>query len=115
MNNAGNTPEKNQEDLLPAHDPIDLKRIKFALLPDKIKLKVIKLGEEAREYDRWFDTLDEEKQLKEYEAFFLDGEGQLIVRSKHQLMEDKAIRMRYIHVIEKLKKEGKLDESYQLK
>lgn len=115
MNNLGNSPEKSQADFIPTHDPIHLKRIKFSLLPEKIKNKLKHLNEEAETYDRWFNHLSDEDQFKEYQNFFLDGDGQVILRTKTQLVEDKAHRMRYVRVIEKLKREGKLDKGYQLK
>lgn len=115
MNNAGNSPKKTKSDTMPAHDPIDLNRIKFSLLPDKAKQQLNKISEEAKAYDKWYNSLDEEEQDQEYDRFFMDGEGKEIERTKFQLMEEKAIRIRYIRHIEKLKKEGKLKKSYRLK
>jgi hypothetical protein len=115
MNNYGNSPRKSKTDIIPAHDPVNLNRIKFSLLPDRAKQRLNQIAEDANAYDRWFDNLNEEDQDEEYDRFFLDGEGREILRTRFQMMEDKAIRMRYIRVIEKLKREGKLSKTYRLK
>lgn len=85
------------------------------MLPGKVQQKLNDLSEDAASYDKWFDQLDEKQQLLEYEAFFLDGEGEIILRSKMQMLEDKALRMRYIRKIEQLKNDGKLEDKYRLK
>ncbi len=109
------SPNYTLHDLTPPEDAHLVTRRFFLSLPEEEKSKIYNLYKDARVFDKWFSGLSKKAKKEEYAWLLLDGRGKKISKTKFQIVEDKALRIRMVRKIEKLKKDGKLEANYKLK
>jgi len=109
------SPNYTLHDLTPPEDAHLVTRRFFLSLPEEEKSKIYNLYKDARAFDEWYARLSKKTQREEYAWLLLDGRGKKISKTKFQIVEDKALRIRMVRKIEKLKKDGKLEANYKLK
>ena len=109
------SPQNNTANKIPPGDPIGNNTNERNPLTKEQSSIIYRIYTDAKQYDIWYSKLSKKAQREEYEWLMLDGNDKKIERTPFQVMIEKAQRIRMAWKIEKLKKEGKLDERYKLK